>query len=636
MFKAEGELGCSDIQGWVERGGQEAAPPMQVTTTPEAEAKIPKKERVAVAGTQPRVVEDKVQPKTTATQTLVPAVDGSDDYLHYPLKGAPLQKGQKITTTGPDSSIKDKDDVEHGDIQSLQESAEIAGKVVLLSRGGCGFLEKVKWVQRRGGVALIVGDNVRNGALVNMYANGDTSNVTIPSMFTSYTSAHLLSSLVPPGGLFNGIPFTDDPLSRQGTAPKGQSIKAKSKKGKATTIKGTTSKAMGTQTTGSNDKDAGILRKFANAISLGEDTLEGNVDDKSRYPSNGRVSWVQSDNWEDEPSSKQAQKDGKVSGSASASTHGFVIGVHDWRDPDLVFDKEQNEEVGDTTSTKTAPASTKTQSSDSKAAGTGNGQVLSGGNTTPGSGTLIPAHGAVPATTAEFEESSDQEKSNWLGRIFSSSGSAMDDSSADEGIKSAKTAASQFIADQGYPDPGILPVREGLWVTITPTIISRSPFFDTLLVLVVSPLVTLTFVYATLILRARIQRRRWRAPKSVVERLPVHVYHTMASSCSTSSHTPSIRQSAATPLLQNEHTSTLTRTRPRSYTTTSVLETVSAALDQEPIVGSPSSRGEKLSTQPKKYRGRQIECVVCLEEYIDGQSQVMSLPCGHEFHAECM
>ena len=58
----------------------------------------------------------------------------------------------------------------------------------------------------------------------------------------------------------------------------------------------------------------------------------------------------------------------------------------------------------------------------------------------------------------------------------------------------------------------------GLRVTLTPTTMTSSPFFDTLLVLVVSPLVTLTVVYALLLVRSRIRRRRWRAPKSLVER----------------------------------------------------------------------------------------------------------------------
>jgi len=34
--------------------------------------------------------------------------------------------------------------------------------------------------------------------------------------------------------------------------------------------------------------------------------------------------------------------------------------------------------------------------------------------------------------------------------------------------------------------------------------------------------------------------------------------------------------------------------------------------------------------------GKQVECVVCLEEYVDGVSRVMSLPCGHEFHVDCI
>jgi len=39
-------------------------------------------------------------------------------------------------------------------------------------------------------------------------------------------------------------------------------------------------------------------------------------------------------------------------------------------------------------------------------------------------------------------------------------------------------------------------MSEGLWITLTPTRMSSSPLVDTLLVLVVSPLVTLTVVYS--------------------------------------------------------------------------------------------------------------------------------------------
>ncbi|CAK7222255.1 hypothetical protein SCUCBS95973_004781 [Sporothrix curviconia] len=84
----------------------------------------------------------------------------------------------------------------HSDIQSLQEGAEIAGKIVLLRRGGCGFLAKVMWAQRRGAVGVIVGDDRKGGPLIQMYATGDTSFVTIPSVFTAHTTAHLLTALV--------------------------------------------------------------------------------------------------------------------------------------------------------------------------------------------------------------------------------------------------------------------------------------------------------------------------------------------------------------------------------------------------------------------------------------------------------
>lgn len=89
--------------------------------------------------------------------------DGTDDLDYAP-------ESLTATVTKPGGA--------HADIESLQQSAEIEGKIVLVTRGGCGFLEKVLWAQRRGGVALIVGDYKRSGgaigggALVTMYAKG--------------------------------------------------------------------------------------------------------------------------------------------------------------------------------------------------------------------------------------------------------------------------------------------------------------------------------------------------------------------------------------------------------------------------------------------------------------------------------
>jgi hypothetical protein len=162
---------------------------------------------------------------------------------------------------------------------------------------------------------------------------------------------------------------------------------------------------------------------------------------------------------------------------------------------------------------------------------------------------------------------------------------------------------------------------------------SSSPFFDTLLVLVVSPLVTLTVVYALLLLRSRIRRRRWRAPKSVVERLPVRTYQTMPSA-STSSTTSSISSpaSATTPLLPSLAPRPI-RSRPRSRTASDVPAGSSSLQSVDQI---EEKKAAGLAEWKRRYGGKQRECVVCLEEYEDGISRVMSLPCGHEFHEACM
>lgn len=347
------------------------------------------------------------------------------------------------------------------DIQSLRESAEIQGKVVLLKRGECGFAEKVLWAQRRGAVAVIVGDNVRGGGLIRMYAQGDTSNITISSLFTSHTTAHLLSSLLP-RRTDKGLP--KDSPSKTTSLPVGQL------------------------------SPKGYSRPSATGLTV------------------DRKTWWQ---W--------------------------------W--------------LGLSSNKSTTPYATD--------------------------------HLHNRAIT----------------------------SITDRNLDNLATSSDHASA------------HEGLWVTLTPTNVSTSPFFDTLLVLVVSPLVTLTVVYALLLLRSRIRRRQWRAPKSLVERLPVRTYQTISES--TSSATPSA-SSPTTPLLQHHQQPSIASAAPQrspnddtSPATSSTTPPMAQAREEEkPETG--------LAEWRRKYGGRQRECVVCLDEYEDGVSQVMSLPCGHEFHADCM
>lgn len=177
-------------------------------------------------------------------------------------------------------------------------------------------------------------------------------------------------------------------------------------------------------------------------------------------------------------------------------------------------------------------------------------------------------------------------------------------------------------------------------MTLSPSSMSASPFFDTLLVLVVSPLVTLTVVYALLLLRSRIQRRRWRAPKSVVERLPVRTYQTMPSASASVTSSVSSPVSATTPLLPATRPIS-TRPRLRAQTLSEPPpdeeeESLSDDMTSVSLDQIEEKRAAGLAEWRRRYGGKQRECVVCLEEYVDGVSRVMSLPCGHEFHAECM
>ncbi|RMZ80110.1 hypothetical protein DV737_g3128, partial [Chaetothyriales sp. CBS 132003] len=432
----------------------------------------------------------------------------------------------------------------HADIESLQESADIAGKIVLLARGGCGFHEKVKWVQRRGGIAVIVGEREKGGPLTNMYAKGDTSNVTIPAIFT--TPVVNVPAKSPPPSAHNEPDWMQDALSAIGLA------------------------------------DASLWH----------------AEDSRRPPGSGNINSA--------PSKAKST-------STRRSEDDFVIGVQDWRDTELIAPKPTTTSSPHANDPKSRlPASL--DSGPKKPAET----ALKGGSITPGSGEYEGGQesGAKPGAK---NSGTDAPSAKHGGH---------DQDGARKGWFSFLLREKPSRKASDGPDE-----QDGLWVTLTPTSLSTSPLFDTLLVLVISPLITLTVVYALLLLRSRIRRRRWRAPKSVVERLPVRTYHTMSASSSTTSSQPSSpdHSHATSPTLQAVNH----RSRPRSQTTTALL---GCSPDSVLSLASSTPPTEKAGSKPRRahFHGRQVECVVCLEEYVDGESRVMSLPCGHEFHADCI
>ncbi|KAJ6019244.1 hypothetical protein N7522_001311 [Penicillium canescens] len=669
----EGELGCSDIPGWGEGANQKKQDKASKGTDQSsgkpggstANDQLPNRPQrsVSQADTTPQNDRDDT--------TTPPSNDGTDDHLHHPLP--------ESGASNPGMSQKYGDYVQnkppaHADIQSLQETAEIQGKVVLLSRGGCGFLEKVKWAQRRGGIAVIVGDDTRGGNLVTMYARGDTSNVTIPALFTSYTTAHLLSSLIP--GHAGGTASLGDVLKSSQSSQAGQPDADKEQVATSTTASVTPTPSASVHSTAKerpatpSHSKGGFFRALGSLLGLCDKYAgSGHLEDSRRPPSSGNIDWINLGSWDEKetPLTPQgawkrstdlnrrtrAKLDNKLEGSNKADMSpesfgddDFVIGVQDWRDPDLMPLKSDTLSTASTSTT--GKDTSKTANAEKDTASSSN--ILQGGSITPGSGeyqsidkSSFSHDSGVKASAkqsvganAEIESSASSTK-GW----FSSWG----DESKKETLPSSSpslqkgTVANQKV--QPGPQSSSRPSaesfeHEGLWVTMTPTSMSTSPFFDTLLVLVISPLLTLTVVYALLLLRSRIRRRRWRAPKSVIERLPVRTYHTITTTSSSSSGStrPSSpgALSPTSPLLGNEIQPSASRpNRSRS-------QTVSGTMLDSSVL----PREEKCSLQTgstlwrRKYTGRQVECVVCLEEYIDGQSRVMSLPCGHEFHVECI
>jgi hypothetical protein len=593
---AEGELGCSDVPGWAD--GEYSPAKLDAVASQET--------------------------KNKASETS-PHANGSKNKRDTESDHQPLPPLSEDASTSLKHSLKPS----HADIQSLQESAEIAGKVVLLSRGGCGFLEKVKWVQRRGGVALIVGDDMRGGPLVTMYARGDTSNVTIPSIFTSHTTAHLLSKLVPSGGFIEDVSAQDAARTGTDLPTSGKSITKNKKQPDSSDSRPAHSLIVDPQSQLDQEASGSWFGSFFSSP-------DKERHDSRRPPSSGKIDWVLQQNFEDEVPKKHRTKAATTVKSTkqtkAPSSDDFVIGVHDWRDPDLLEPQVDTAQAASSRLPKSIDHSSAAPQAGPK-----------GGSITPGSGEYhhVSEEATKPKSLKKAEkghsdpskETAKDKAKSWFGLLTGS------DHDKDYEISSQVNSKSAMKGSSKHEDPS--EAHDGLWVTLTPASMSSSPFFDTLLVLVVSPLVTLTIVYALLLLRSRIRRRRWRAPKSVVDRLPVRTYHTIASSnssnASESAITSPLTPTPATPLLHSgARAISQSQPRPRLSTVSEVHASGSSSTNAQSLDQVQEKREAGLAEWRRRYGGRQRECIICIDEYVDGVSRVMSLPCGHEFHADCM
>ena len=680
VSEAEGELGCSDAPGWgdKERSRIFDANLPQVTGVKGADVANSIGKRNPEQASHDNAVQRLSQSSDIQN---VDQDDGTDDYLNpVPGSASNLAKGKVSSSISNGAGFT----TQHADIESLQEAAEIAGKVVLLSRGSCGFLEKVKWAQRRGAVAVIVGDNTKGGSLVTMYAKGDTSNVTIPSLFSSRTTAHLLSSLIPPKGSKDGD-FGKKIEDRTFL----QARSAGESKIDSNTLESLIRREQSSPLLAGDREAEGIGCESPRASGwrhkLGLVRSKSKFDDSRRPPSSGRLRWI-NEQWDEKPlnrvpNSRTGTPEKLFNGRSSpGSTHkdGFEIGIQDWRDPDLISTSSRIPASSTSFGSATTPVVIKsgTVGKDKPDSSNDESKKFSGGSITPSSGQYDHTGDNSKSSTREHSASekgphsssanyqgtsSDHSDSlechalpeqirgqrSWLSKlIFSPSLSSPTGLSRNPGLKAQLRRREQ----PANPSPnlefkekqsGDFPSgHQGLWVTLTPTTVSTTPFFDTVLVLVVSPLVTLTVVYVMLLLRSRIRRRRWRAPKSVVDRLPVRTYHTVTRSSASSSsiHSTSNSSSPTSPLLHSTSPYISSRAVGKSTTNSGDGAQASTGEFSDSKIGRHTSMGDiQRQSKPRtRYYGKQVECVVCLEEYEDGQSKVMSLPCGHEFHADCM
>jgi hypothetical protein len=74
-----------------------------------------------------------------------------------------------------------EDDNQKG-CRKLKKDVSTKNWIALVERGQCTFIEKVRNMQASGAIAVVVGDNEKNG-LITMYATGELSNMICIYLF---------------------------------------------------------------------------------------------------------------------------------------------------------------------------------------------------------------------------------------------------------------------------------------------------------------------------------------------------------------------------------------------------------------------------------------------------------------------
>lgn len=144
----------------------------------------------------------------------------------------------------------------------------------------------------------------------------------------------------------------------------------------------------------------------------------------------------------------------------------------------------------------------------------------------------------------------------------------------------------------------------------------ESSVIGTVIFLMLSPLCSLSLIYCFLMLHRRYKKMQERASKKAVAKLPVRIWHRP----DPENHRQICGENDILTNNETEFNEGSSSQEPSALETPAKISLETSNSDEE---------REKVWTSS-------AECIICMDDYVDGVSQVMRLPCHHEFHVECI